>query len=202
MLIQMEGILANILSQIYAYEDNIFECIASFITNVTGLDVWLKDKPFIAPDGQNPYITVRLVTSNNSNGVGQYYQITEDGSSQYVVDNTYQVEIMAFRGRPFPVLTYLLGAFISFKEQAYQDLYSKGISFLSASNVSEANTVLDKNETRLGARLIATFNTRMIIEDAPTTEITSVKYSTTSYQNSYEDQNPIERDGDFTYITT
>ena len=202
MQIPLEVTLANLLSQIYAYEDNIFECIATFITNVTGLDVWLKDKPFITPNGENPYITVRLITSSNSNGMGQYYKLNDDGSAQYIVDNTYQVEIMAFRGRPFPVLTFLLGAFVSFKEQAYQDLYSKGISFLSASNVSEANTVLDKSETRLGARVIATFNTRMIITDIPTTEITSVKYSTNSYQNSYEDQNPVERDGDFTHITT
>ena len=194
--------MANIVEQMYAYEDNVFESIATYINNVTGLPVWLKDKPFITPDGNNPYITIRMVTSGNSGGAGQFLNIQEDGSAQYVMDNSYQVEIMAYRGRPFPVLNYLQSSFHSFQERMYQDLYIKGISFLSCSNVSEANTVLDGDKTRLGARLIATFNTRMIIEDSPTTEITSVGYSLNSYQNSYEDDKPLKLEDTFNYITT
>lgn len=201
-MIQMEVIMVNIVAQMYAYEDNIFESIATFIKNVTGLPVWLKDKPFIAPTGNNPYITIRMITSSNSNGMGQYYNTQEDGSAQYIIDNAYQVEIMSFNGRPFPVLNYLLGAFSSFTERLYQDLYVNGVSFLSSSNVSEANSVLDGDKTLLAARMIVTFNTRMIIEDSPTNEITGVKYSLNSYPDSYENPDPLKTEGTFNYVTS
>lgn len=194
--------MVNIVEQIYEYENSIFENIATFLNNVTGLPVYLKDKPFIIPDSNNSYLTIRMVTSGDSGGVGQYYTTTDDGCAQYVVDNNYTIEIMAFRGRPLPVLNYVLGALVSFQERRYEDLYSNGISFLSASNVTEANTVLDGDKTRLGARLIATFNTRMIIEDTATTEITQVKYKLNTYSGSYEDTNPIRYEGNFSYVTT
>lgn len=200
-LIQTEGILANILQQMYAYEDNIFECIANFIHSATSLPIYLKDKPFVAPESNNPYLTIRMITSNNSNGWGQNYQMQEDGSMQYVIDNTYQIEIMAYRGRALPTLNYLLGCFYSMQELAYQTLYTKGISFLSCSNITEANTVLDGNNTRLGARMVATFNTRMIVEDMPTTEIVKVKYTLNAYPDTYE-ADPLSIKGDVEYTTT
>ena len=198
----MEGSLADILPQIYAYENSIFENIATFIKSVTKLDVYLKDKPTLAPTGDNPYITLRIISSNNSGGWGQDIKIQSDGSMRYYIDNTYQVEIMAYRGRPLPTLNYLLGAFYSFKELSYSIMYSKGVSFLSCSNVTESNSVLDGSQTRLGARMVATFNTRMIIEDAPTTEIVEVKFTAKSYENSYENTPPITLEGDVFFVTT
>lgn len=198
----MEVILADILPQIYTYENSIFESIATFIKSVTKLDVYIKDKPFTAPTSNNPYITIRVITSNNSGGWGQKATIQEDGSMQYYIDNTYQIEIMAYRGRPLPTLNYLLGAFYSFQELSYKTMYSKGVSFLSCSNITEANTVLDGAQTRLGARMVATFNTRMLIEDTPTTEIVEVKFTSNSYEYSYENTPPLALEGDVFYVTT
>lgn len=191
--------MANIMSMIEDYEDGILNAIGTFVKTVLGLPVYLKDKPFIAPT--DPYVTLRVVTSDNSGGWGQRDYISEDKYS-YVVDNTYAIEIMIYRGRPMPAMTYLLSAFNSLDELKYQTMYSKGVSYLSATAISQANTVLDGDKTQLRSRAVFTFNTRMILEDVETTEIETVSYSIHSYRETYEDPEPVKYDGiTFVHVT-
>lgn len=166
--------LANILEMIEQYEDNILNNIGLFIKRATGIDVYLIGKPFIKPQGA--YIGLRIVSSGDSGGWSSIEKF-EDEMISYSMDNNYTIEVMAFKGRPVTLLTYLLSAFRGFDEMKYQYLYSKGIGFLSATNISEANTVLDGDKTEQRARLMLTFNTRMVSQDLPTTEITDISMS-------------------------
>lgn len=194
------AILANIMTMIEAYEDNVLNAIGTFIKTTLGLPVYLKDKPFIAPE--DPYVTLRVITSNNSGGWGERYMFADEKFS-YVMDNTYQIEVMIYRGRPIPALSYLLSAFMSFDELKYQTMYSKGISFLSSSGITEANTVLDGDKTQLRGRAVFTFNTRMITEDIESTEIERVSYSIHSYRDNYDDPKPVKYDNiTFVHVTS
>lgn len=154
--------LANIYEQIEAYENNILENIGAFIKRLVGLPVFLMDKPFIKPDG--PYLTLRIVSSDDSNGWSQKFSFENDMFS-YLMDNKYDIELLACRGRPVTLLTYVLAALRGADELKYQYLYSKGVSFLSATNVAQANTILDGDKTEPRARIFLTFNTTMVVED-------------------------------------
>lgn len=192
--------MANIMTMIEDYEDGILNAIGTFVKTVLGLPVYLKDKPFIAPD--EPYVTLRVITSTDSGGWGQRYMYADDKFS-YEMDNTYQIEIMICRGRPMPAMTYLLSAFRSFEELKYQTLYLKGVSFLSASNVTEANTILDADKTQLRSRAVFTFNTRLISEDIETTAIEQISYAINSFRETYDDPKPVKYEGvTFVYVTS
>lgn len=184
--------MANIMTMIEDYEDGILNAIGAFIKKVLGLPVYLKDKPFIAPE--SPYVTLRVITSTDSGGWGQKYMYTGDKLS-YEMDNTYQIEVMIYRGRPMPAMTYLLSAFRGFEELKYRFLQLKGVAFLSASNVTEANTILDADKTQLRSRAIFTFNTCLISEDAETKVIDQISYTTNSFRSNYEDTKPVSSEG-------
>mgnify|MGYP006863277663 FL=1 len=180
--------LASIYEQIEAYENNILENIGAFIHRLVGLHVFLMDKPFIKPDG--PYLALRIVSSDDSNGWSQKFSFENDMFS-YLMDNKYDIELLACRGRPVTLLTYVLAALRGADELKYQYLYSKGVSFLSATNVAQANTILDGDKTEPRARIFLTFNTTMVIEDLATTEVEQVDLTVTSYRTSYEDPTPL-----------
>lgn len=191
--------MADIMQQIEAYEDHILNSIGTFVKTVLGLPVYLKDKPFIAPE--KPYVTLRVITSDNSGGWGQRSKLENDMFS-YFTDNNYTIEIMVYRGRPMAAMSYLISAFNSLDELKYQTMYSKGVSYLSSSDASQANTILDGDKTQLRARAIFTFNTRMLLEDIPTTPIEQVRYSIHSYNGTYADPDPLEyNDHTFVYVT-
>ena len=185
--------MANIYEQIELYENNILLNIAAFVKRLTGLNVYVMDKPFIKPDG--PYMALRIVSSDDSGGWSQTYSFTDDTFS-YLMDNKYEIELMAYRGRPMTMMTYILAALRGAQELKYQYLYSKGISFLSASNVAQANTILDGDKTETRARIFLTFNTTMVIDDMPTTEIESVSMVINSFRDDKSDplfvQLPLE----------
>jgi len=192
--------LADIMTMIEDYENNVLNSIAGFIKAVLGLPIYIKDKPFTAPE--TPYATLRIVTANTSGGWGQRYMYADEMFS-YITDDTYQVEIMLYRGRPMPAMSYLLSAFMSLDELKYQTMYSKGVSFLSASNIAEANTVLDGANTQLRSRCIFTFNTRVVIEDIATPRIEKISYAIENYRDTYDDPIPLDyNDLTFVYVTT
>lgn len=181
--------MANIYEQIEVYENNILLNIASFLKRLTGLNVYVKDKPFVKPDG--PYLTIRIMSSDDSGGWSQMYAFAGDAYS-YLMDNKYQIELMAYRGRPMSLLTYILGALRGAQELKYQYLYSKGVSFLSATDIAQANTVMDGDKTETRARIFLTFNTTMILEDLGTTEIETVSMDITSFRDDKTDPDPLE----------
>lgn len=185
----MVATLANIYEQIELYENHILLNIGSFLQRLTGLEVFIMDKPFIRPT--RPYLTLRIVSSDDSGGWSQKYSFT-DNMYSYLMDNTYQIELVAVRGRPMSLMSYVLAALRGAEELKYQYLYSKGIGFLSATNVAQANTVLDGDKTEPRARMFLTFNTSMIIEDLPTTNIEAINMNIISFQNTYDDPNPLE----------
>nr|DAY73808.1 MAG TPA: hypothetical protein [Caudoviricetes sp.] len=182
-------ILANIYEQIEAYENNILENIGAFIRRLTGLPVYLMDKPFIKPD--TPYLTLRIVSSDDSNGWSQKFSYENDMFS-YLMDNKYDIELLACKGRPVTLLTYVLAALRGADELKYQYLYSKGVSFLSATNVAQANTVLDGDKTEPRARIFLTFNTTMVIEDLSTTPIEHVNLNIHAFKTNYDDPTPLD----------
>lgn len=181
--------LANIYEQIELYENSILLNIASFLQRLVGLPVYVMDKPFVKPDG--PYLALRIVSSDDSGGWSQRYSFGND-SWAYAMDNTYKIELMAFRGRPMTLMSYILAALRGAEELKYQYLYSKGIGFLSATNVAQANTILDGDKTEPRARMFLTFNTQMIIEDLVTTEIESVNMHILSFRDTYDDPLPLD----------
>ena len=181
--------MANIYEQIEAYENNILENIGAFIRRLTGLPVYLMDKPFIKPD--TPYLTLRIVSSDDSNGWSQKFSYENDMFS-YLMDNKYDIELLACKGRPVTLLTYVLAALRGADELKYQYLYSKGVSFLSATNVAQANTVLDGDKTEPRARIFLTFNTTMVIEDLSTTPIEHVNLNIHAFKTNYDDPTPLD----------
>lgn len=181
--------MANIYEQIELYENSILLNIASFLQRLVGLPVYVMDKPFVKPDG--PYLALRIVSSDDSGGWAQRYSFGND-SWAYAMDNTYKIELMAFRGRPMTLMSYILAALRGAEELKYQYLYSKGIGFLSATNVAQANTILDGDKTEPRARMFLTFNTQMIIEDLVTTEIESVNMHILSFRDTYDDPLPLD----------
>lgn len=178
--------MANIFDQIIAYEDAILENISTFVSKVfdDALPIYIIGKPSISPD--KPYIGIRIITSNDSGGWGQTQSMSSSGAFTYVMDQTYTIEIMAYRGRPITALSYLLSAFRGWDELKYQYLISKGIGFLSASNISQSNTVLDGDKTEQRARLVLTFNSRLISEDTETSEIVGVNATLTSSETYWK----------------
>lgn len=189
--------LASIYEQIEAYENNILENIGAFINRLVGLPVFLMDKPFIKPDG--PYLALRIVSSDDSNGWSQKFSFENDMFS-YLMDNKYDIELLACRGRPITLLTYVLAALRGADELKYQYLYSKGVSFLSATNVAQANTILDGDKTEPRARIFLTFNTTMVIEDLPTTSIEHVNMNIHSFRSTYDDPNPLDLPLNISYV--
>ena len=189
--------LASIYEQIEAYENNILENIGAFISRLVGLPVFLMDKPFIKPDG--PYLALRIVSSDDSNGWSQKFSFENDMFS-YLMDNKYDIELLACRGRPVTLLTYVLAALRGADELKYQYLYSKGVSFLSATNVAQANTILDGDKTEPRARIFLTFNTTMVIEDLPTTSIEHVNMNIHSFRSTYDDPNPLDFPLNISYV--
>lgn len=180
--------MANIYEQIELYENTILLNIASFLQRLTGLPVYVMDKPFVKPT--TPYLALRIVSSDDSGGWSQKYSFTNDVQS-YLMDNTYEIELVAFRGRPMTLMSYVLAALRGAEELKYQYLYSKGISFLSATNVAQANTILDGDKTEPRARMFLTFNTTMVIEDLPTTYIEAVNMHILAFKTNYDDPNPL-----------
>lgn len=189
--------MASIYEQIEAYENNILENIGAFISRLVGLPVFLMDKPFIKPDG--PYLALRIVSSDDSNGWSQKFSFENDMFS-YLMDNKYDIELLACRGRPVTLLTYVLAALRGADELKYQYLYSKGVSFLSATNVAQANTILDGDKTEPRARIFLTFNTTMVIEDLPTTSIEHVNMNIHSFRSTYDDPNPLDFPLNISYV--
>lgn len=189
--------MANIYEQIELYENTILLNIAKFLQRLVGLPVYVMDKPFVKPT--TPYLTLRIVSSDDSGGWSQKYSFSEDAFS-YLMDNKYEIELMAFRGRPMTLLSYVLAALRGAEELKYQYLYSKGISFLSATNVAQANTVLDGDKTEQRARIFLTFNTTMVIEDLVTTEIEAINMNIHSFRDDYDDPTPIDLPLDKIYI--
>lgn len=189
--------MANIYEQIELYENHILLSIAAFLQRLTGLPVYVMDKPFIKPT--SPYLALRIVSSDDSGGWSQRYSFTNDTKS-YLMDNTYEIELIAFRGRPMSLMSYVLAALRGAEELKYQYLYSKGIGFLSATNVAQANTILDGDKTEPRARMFMTFNTAMIIEDLSTTSIETISMEINSFSNSYDDPNPLNLPLDTTFI--
>lgn len=189
--------MASIYEQIEAYENNILENIGAFISRLVGLPVFLMDKPFIKPDG--PYLALRIVSSDDSNGWSQKFSFENDMFS-YLMDNKYDIELLACRGRPVTLLTYVLAALRGADELKYQYLYSKGVSFLSATNVAQANTILDGDKTEPRARIFLTFNTTMVIEDLPTTSIEHVNMNIHSFRSTYDDPNPLDLPLNISYV--
>lgn len=180
--------MANIYEQIELYENTILLNIAAFLKRLTGLDVYIMDKPFIKPT--TPYLAMRIVSSDDSGGWSQKFTYMDDTFS-YLMDNRYEIELVACRGRPMTLLTYVLAALRGADELKYQYLYSKGIGFLSATNVAQANTVLDSDKTEPRSRMFMTFNTTMVIEDLTTTEIDTISMNINSFRTSYEDPTPL-----------
>lgn len=189
--------MANIYEQIELYENNILLNIGKFLQRLTGLPVYVMDKPFVKPT--TPYLALRIVSSDDSGGWSQKYSFTGDTQS-YLMDNTYEIELVAFRGRPMTLMSYVLAALRGAEELKYQYLYSKGIGFLSATNAAQANTILDGDKTEPRARMFLTFNTSMIIEDLPTTAIEAVNMNINSFRDNYDDQYPLELTLDRVYI--
>ena len=181
--------LANIYEQIELYENSILLNIASFLQRLVGLPVYVMDKPLIKPEG--PYLALRIVSSDDSGGWSQRYSFA-DAAWAYAMDNTYKIELMAFRGRPMTLMSYILAALRGAEELKYQYLYSKGIGFLSATNVAQANTILDGDKTETRARMFLTFNTQMVIADLPTTEIESINMHIISFRDTYDDPLPLD----------
>lgn len=181
--------MANIYEQIELYENSILLNIASFLQRLVGLPVYVMDKPFTKPDG--PYLALRIVSSDDSGGWSQRYSFGDEAWA-YAMDNTYKIELMAFRGRPMTLMSYILAALRGAEELKYQYLYSKGIGFLSATNVAQANTILDGDKTEPRARMFLTFNTQMIIQDLVTTEIESVNMHILSFRDTYDDPLPLD----------
>lgn len=180
--------MANIYEQIKLYENNLLINIAAFMKRLTGLPIFIMNKPFVRPDG--PYLALRIVSSSDSGGWSQRYAYNNDSFS-YLMDNTYDVELVAYRGRPMSMMTYILAALRGAQELKYQYLYSKGIGFLSATNIAQADTVLDGDKTEPRARVFLTFNSAVVMEDLPTTEITSLSINVESYRDSKSDPSPI-----------
>lgn len=189
--------MADILSQIEAFENNFLNNVASYLKAATGLEICLAGKPFIAPT--TPYMTIRIIDGDDSGGWSSNFAF-ENEMMQTQMEAKFDVEVMAIHGRPTTLLMYVLATLRGNKELKYQYLYSKNIGFLSASNVSNANTVLDGDKTEQRARMFLTFNTTMVVEDLPTTEIAQVNIHIDSYKDSYEDPTPIEQDLDKIYI--
>lgn len=190
--------MANIYEQIEAYENGILFNIASFLKRLTGLTVYVMDKPFIAPEG--PYLTLRIITSGDSGGWSQKHS-EENEMFSYVMDNNYDIELTAIRGRPTTMLSYVLAALRGADELKYKYLYSKGIGFLSATSVAQANTVLDGDKTELRARIVLTFNTRMIIEDLPSRKLAKVNMNIVSFREDYNDSTPLVLESQREYVT-
>jgi hypothetical protein len=190
--------LANIYEQIELYENNILLNIGSFLQRLTGLPVYVMDKPFVKPT--TPYLALRIVSSDDSGGWSQRYSFTQSAQS-YAMDNTYEIELVAVRGRPMTLMTYVLAALRGAEELKYQYLYSKGLGFLSASNIAQANTVLDGDKTEPRARMFMTFNTQMIIEDLDTTPIEAINMHILSFRDTYDDPYPLDLTLDRVYVT-
>lgn len=195
---QMEETLANIYEQIEAYENAIYLNIGGFLQELVGLPVYVMDKPFPKPN--SPYLALRIITSSDSGG-WSYRGSIQDDMYSYEMDNTYEIELMAFRGRPTTLMSYVLAALRGAEELKYKHLYSKGIGFLAASNISQANTVVDGDKTELRARMILTFNTRMSIEDIVTTPIEAINMHIRSFRDSYNDPTPLELTLNWVYIS-
>ena len=189
--------MANIYEQIEAYENAIYLNIGSFLQELTGLPIYVMDKPFVQPT--NPYLALRIITSSDSGGWSYRGKIEQDMFS-YEMDNTYEIELMAFRGRPTTLLSYVLAALRGAEELKYKHLYSKGMGFLSATNITQANTILDGDKTEVRARMIMTFNTRMSIEDIMTTPIEVVNMHIRSFRDSYNDPTPLDLTLDRIYV--
>ena len=189
--------MANIYEQIELYENHILLNIASFLQRLTGLPVYVMDKPFIKPT--TPYLGLRIVSSDDSGGWSQRYSWA-DAAYSYAMDNTYEIELVAFRGRPMTLMSYVLAALRGAEELKYQYLYSKGIGFLSATNVAQANTYLDGDKTEPRARMFLTFNTQMVIADLETTEIEAINMHILSFRDSYSDPYPLDLTLDRIYV--
>lgn len=151
-------------SDMYLVEDYLLESIGVFTNNVLGLDVFLLDQPW--PAEIKPSVGLRIMSYSDSGGWADTENY-EDDRRISKLDLTFTVEFLARSGRPMAALAYLLNALRGFKEQRYQDLYSKGIGTLSVSNVVPANTVFDGNETEQRARMTATFNASLQALDTP-----------------------------------
>ena len=189
--------MANIYQQIEAYENALLNNIALYLKRITGLNVYVMDKPFIKPNG--PYLAIRIASSDDSGGWSQLHSLENDMFS-YTMDHKYDVELMAYRGRPMTLLSYVLATLRGSQELKYQYLYSKGIGFLSATNVAQANTVLDGDKTESRARMILTFNSRMTVQDIPTTPIEKINMEIHSFRESYDDLNPLVLKSGRTYV--
>ncbi len=148
----------------YLVEDYLLESVGTFVHNVLGLDVFLLDQPW--PAEIKPSVGMRVMMYDDSGGWADTNCYSGDrGISK--IDLTFTIEFIARSGRPMAALAYLLQALRGFKEQRYQDLYSKGIGTLNVSNISPANTVFDGAETEQRARMTAKFNARIHALDTP-----------------------------------
>lgn len=181
--------MANIYEQIEAYENAIYINIGGFLQELTGLPVYVMDKPFPVPT--TPYLALRIITSGDSGG-WSYRGALENDMYGYAMENTYDVELVAYRGRPLTLVSYVLAALRGAEELKYKHLYSKGMGFLSATNVAQANTIMDGDKTELRARMIMTFSTQMLIEDIATTPIEAINMHIRSFRDSYSDPTPLD----------
>lgn len=136
-------------------EDFILEQMGLFVNDVTGLNVFLLDKPW--PAQIEPSVGIRILDYRHSGFSGDT-TIIKDDHFEAQIDLRFIVEFVGRSGRPMANLAMLIQALSGFQEERYLRFNSNGIGLLSVSNATPANTVFDGIETEQRARMTATFN--------------------------------------------
>jgi hypothetical protein len=146
-----------------AAEQFFMTTIGSFLKELTGLKVFITNKPW--PSGSEPMIGIRILSYDKS-GWGSKYGYDETNNQQIVeMTSIPTVEFLAVRGNPVSTLNYVNNALMSFNDYCYNKLTLNGIGFLSATSVSEADTVFDQAQTEFRARMLGDFTLRLRIFD-------------------------------------
>lgn len=138
----------------YAFKMN----LAKFLKGLTGdgTDIFFLDKPW--PQSTKPSIGIRIINYAGS-GWGSSIGYDEHTDRQYVENNSLPtVELFAIRGNPLSLLEYVRQALYSYHDYKFEMFTMNSIGFLSSTNVTEANTVLDGVQTEYRARLLCNFS--------------------------------------------
>lgn len=190
--------MADILTQIQEYETKILNAVANFIFNVTKLPVFMLDKPFIKPE--TPYIGIKIIAAGSSNGWSSLVSYQND-TYGFLMDNSINLEIRCYRGRPLAVLNYLLAAFMGFEEAKYTYMYSQHVGFLSSTQVTDFSSMYDGDKTENRAMMVITLNSPLIAEDLELPpQIEFIDFTVNAYTPDYEGTK-ISIEGEFIYTT-
>lgn len=174
-----------------AAESYLLEKIGLFVNTLTGLPVFITNKPW--PSNLEPSIGIRVLSYSDS-GWGDHSTSTTSDTAVSEINLLPTIEFFAVRGDPMSALATVKMALRGMVDYKREMLYQYGIGVLTVSDVSPHDSVMDKIQTEFRAKMISNMSLRLAITElvsVPT--ITQITGGISSYnvKDATPDVSPI-----------